>query len=199
VGVSPFVRVPEHEYGVIGRLLDAGATGIIAPRIETAQQAARVVEACKFPPVGHRSAIATTMHVGYERLPAVQLFSVLNAIVAVKVLIETPAGIDNIEAIASIHGVDLVGIGTNDLCAELGVPGDFRHPKVREAHEFAIAACRRARKPLAIGGIGDPAYAAELIRMGAAPLLMTAIDLDLLLAAASDKARQARKSLETRE
>jgi 4-hydroxy-2-oxoheptanedioate aldolase len=53
------VRVPEREYGAIGRLLDAGASGLIFPRVETAAQAADLAAACRFPPHGHRSAIAT--------------------------------------------------------------------------------------------------------------------------------------------
>jgi 4-hydroxy-2-oxoheptanedioate aldolase len=89
----------------------------------------------------------------------------------------------------------MLGIGTNDLTAEMGVPGQFRRPEVRKAHETAIAACRRARKPLAIGGISDAAYAAELVRCGAAPFLFTGIDTDLLLGAARDRIDQALASL----
>ena len=85
----------------------------------------------------------------------------MNEATVVKILIESPLGIENIEAIAALPGVDLVGIGTNDLSAELGVAGQFAHPSVRQAHEAAIGACRRAAKPLAIGGIGDPAHTAR--------------------------------------
>jgi 2-keto-3-deoxy-L-rhamnonate aldolase RhmA len=113
----------------------------------------------------------------------------------VKILLESPRGIANAEAIAALPGVDIVGIGTNDLAAELGVPGQYRHLDVRKAHEAAISACQRARKPLAIGGIPDLAYASELIRMGAAPFLFTGIDTDLLLAAARDSSSQALASL----
>ncbi|MFS2054563.1 aldolase/citrate lyase family protein, partial [Variovorax sp. CT11-76] len=66
IGLVPFVRVPEREYGVIGRLLDAGAAGIIVPRVETAEQAADAVAACRFPPEGHRSAIAALPAFGYR-------------------------------------------------------------------------------------------------------------------------------------
>jgi 4-hydroxy-2-oxoheptanedioate aldolase len=190
LGLFPFVRVPEKEYGVIGRLLDGGALGIIVPRIETADEAATAVAACRFPPLGHRSAIATLPHVGFRRLPAEDLNERLNRAVLVKVLIETPRGIANLESIANLPGVDIVGIGTNDLCAELGVAGDFRHPLVRQSHEAALAACRRAGKPLSIGGISDAAYAAELIRAGATPLLFTGIDTDLLLTAANQRMRE---------
>ncbi len=191
LGLVAFVRVPEREYGVIGRLLDGGALGIIAPRIETAEQAADLVAACRFPPLGHRSAIGSLPQLGFRKMPAARLYGAMNRATALKVLIEGPQGVDNAEAIAATPGVDIVGIGTNDLCAEFGVPGDYKHPRVRAAHEHVLAACARAGKPLAIGGIPDNAYAADLIDRGAAPFLMTGIDSDILLAALHERAQQA--------
>ena len=187
LGLAPFVRIPEKEYGVIGRLLDGGVLGIIAPRVETVAEAQDIIAACRFPPLGHRSAIATLAHVNFERMPASQFNQTLNQATVVKILLESPLGIANVEAIAALPGVDIVGIGTNDLAAEMGVPGQFRHADVRQAHEAAISACQRAGKPLAIGGIPDIDYASELIRLGAAPFLFTGIDTDLLLAAARDR------------
>ncbi|NML45329.1 aldolase [Ramlibacter sp. G-1-2-2] len=189
LGLVPLVRVPERDYGVIGRLLDAGALGIIAPRIETPEQAADLVAACRFPPLGHRSAIASLPQWGHARMPAAELQQAANAATVLQVLLESPRGIANAEAIARVPGVDMLAIGTNDLSAELGVPGDFRHSLVRAAHQEALAACARAGKPLAIGGIADPAYAAELMRQGAAPFVMTGIDSDILLAALNERAR----------
>jgi 2-keto-3-deoxy-L-rhamnonate aldolase RhmA len=195
LGLAPLVRIPEREYGVIGRLLDGGVLGVIAPRVETVEEAQDIIAACRFPPLGHRSAIASLPHVNFERMPAEQFNQALNQATVVKILLESPRGIANAEAIAALPGVDIVGIGTNDLAAELGVPGQYRHLDVRKAHEAAISACQRARKPLAIGGIPDLAYVSELIRMGAAPFLFTGIDTDLLLAAARDSSSQALASL----
>jgi 2-keto-3-deoxy-L-rhamnonate aldolase RhmA len=195
LGLAPFARVPEREYGLIGRLLDGGALGIIAPRVESVEEAQDIVAACRFPPLGHRSAVATLAHVGYKKLPAEQFNQTMNRATVVKILIESPLGIERIDAIAALPGVDIVSIGTNDLSAELGVAGQYSHPLVRQAHEAAIRACQRAQKPLAIGGIGDLAYNAELIRLGAAPFLFTGIDTDLLLGAARDRVSQALASL----
>jgi 2-keto-3-deoxy-L-rhamnonate aldolase RhmA len=133
--------------------------------------------------------------VGFKKLPAEQFNQIMNRATVVKILVESPLGIERIEAIAALPGVDIVGIGTNDLSAELGVAGQYSHPSVRHAHEAAIRACQRAQKPLAIGGIGDLAYGAELIRLGAAPFLFTGIDTDLLLGAARDRVSQALASL----
>lgn len=197
-GLVPFVRVPEREYGVIGRLLDAGAAGIIVPRVETADQAADAVLACRFPPHGHRSAIATLPCVDFRRLPPAQLYDVANRVTVVEVLLESPLGIEHCEAIARVPGIDLIGIGVNDLSAEFGVPGEFRHPLVTAALESALAACARAGKPLAIGGIPDHAYSAEWIARGAAPYLMTGIDSDVLLAGLQQRVTAALASLSTK-
>jgi 2-keto-3-deoxy-L-rhamnonate aldolase RhmA len=64
LGLTPFVRLPERDYGAIGRLLDAGAQGIVAARIETTDEAATIARACRFPPRGQRSAIAAVPQVG---------------------------------------------------------------------------------------------------------------------------------------
>ena len=195
VGLTPLVRIPERDYGVIGRLLDGGALGIIAPRIETAEQAADVVKACRFPPLGARSALNSLPQLEMRRVEPARMNATMNRATLVKILVETQMGIDNLNEIAAVPGVDLVAIGTNDLCAELGVPGDFRHPQVRAAHEQALAVCKRHNKPLVIGGIGDVAYAAELISMGAAPFLFTGIDTELMIQVAGARVQAALDSL----
>lgn len=196
LGLVPFVRVPERDLGVIGRVMDAGAQGIIAPRIETAQQAREVAQACRFPPRGHRSAIAALPQFGLRRMAPAELFAAANDAALVQILLESPQGIENAQAIAAVDGVDMLAVGTNDLCAELGVPGDFRHPRVRECHEHLLAACARAGKPLVIGGVPDAAYVAQFIERGAAPFLFTGIDGDVLLQALRERAAQAAASLQ---
>ncbi len=195
IGLTPLVRVPEREYGAIGRLLDGGAMGIIAPRIDTAAQAADVVAACRFPPLGHRSAIAQLPAVRYQRLPAAALNEISNRGTIVKVLIETQLGLDNLHQIASLPGIDIIGVGTNDLSAELGVPGQTSHPLVREAHAHALRVCAALGKPLAIGGVSDAAYNLEILRLGGAPFLMTGIDTEMMLSAAHERVRNALQSI----
>lgn len=195
LGMVSLVRVPERDYGVIGRLLDGGTMGIIAPRVETAAQAADVVAACRFPPMGHRSAIAQLPTLRYQRIPAATLNPVCNRNTLVKLLIESAAGIANLPEIAAVPGVDLIGIGANDLSAELDVPGNYRHPAMRAALDVALEVCRRAGKPLAIGGIADPAHLSELIRQGAVPFMMTGIDTEMMLGALQERHGKALSSL----
>jgi len=195
LGLLPLVRVTEREYGAIGRLLDCGAMGLIFPRIETAAQAAELVAACRFPPLGQRSAIALLPQFGLQRLKPAQLYAAANAQVLVKVLIESPLGLRNLAEIAAVPGVDLLAIGANDLSAELGAPGDYRHPAFLAALDGALATAQAAGKPLVIGGVGDAALLAEYLQRGAAPFLMTGTDTDLLLGAAQARVQQALAAL----
>lgn len=179
-GLDGWVRVPERDLGVIGRLLDGGATGIIAPKVESAAEARAVAAACRFPPAGARSQIAILPHHGFARLPVSELNRRADAAVAVQILLESRAGIEAADAIASIDGVDIIGIGMNDLTADYGVPGDYRHPDVRDACTRVAAAARAHGKVAIVGGVPDPAFFLELVGIGFAPLIFAGIDTDIL-------------------
>lgn len=184
LGMTPFVRPPEGEYGVIGRLLDGGAQGIVAPRIETAEQARTVARACRFPPRGQRSQLAAVPLTGMRPTPASVLNPLLDAATIVQIILETPAGIAAADDIAAVAGVDMITIGANDLTAELGIPGQYDHPSVRDAVAAAAAACRRHGKLLMLAGVGDRALHASLSELGVCPLHITGMDTDLLYGAA---------------
>jgi 2-keto-3-deoxy-L-rhamnonate aldolase RhmA len=184
LGLTPFVRVPEREYGAIGRLLDGGAAGIVAPRIETVAEARTVARACRFPPRGQRSQIATVPQLGMRPTPARVLNPLLDDATIVQILLETPAGIANADAIAQLDGVDMLAIGVNDLTAELGVPGGYDDPRVHDAVATAAEACRRHGKLLMVGGVADLETLAAFAALGACPLQLTGMDTDLLFAQA---------------
>ncbi|HWM73877.1 MAG TPA: aldolase/citrate lyase family protein, partial [Nocardioides sp.] len=184
LGLTPFVRVPEREYAAIGRLLDGGAHGIIAPRTETPDEARTIARACRFPPRGQRSQLTTVPQLGMRPTPATVLNPTLDQATIVQILIETPAGIADADAIAAIDGVDMLAIGANDLTAELGIPGQYDHPLVRDAVASVAQACKRHGIPLMLGGIGDPTLFAALATLGVCPLHLTGMDTDLLHSAA---------------
>jgi 2-keto-3-deoxy-L-rhamnonate aldolase RhmA len=184
LGLTPFARVPERDYGVIGRLLDGGAQGIVAPRVETVSEAQAISRACRFPPRGQRSQIATVPQLGMRPTPAARSNPALDAQTIVQILLETPAGIANADAIARIDGVDMLAIGANDLTAELGAPGAYDHPALRDAVASVAEACRRSGKLLMLGGVGDRAVLESLSALGACPLVLTGIDTELLFASA---------------
>jgi len=188
LGLTPFVRIPEREYGTIGRLLDCGAHGIVAPRVQTISDAELISRACRFPPGGQRSQLAMVPQYGMRPTPATELNPALDAATIVQILLETPEGISNADAIAALDGVDMLAIGANDLTAELGIPGQHGHPAVLEAIATAGQACRRHGKLLMVGGISNKAVLDSLPALGVSPVYLTGFDTDLLFSAAKSRA-----------
>jgi 2-keto-3-deoxy-L-rhamnonate aldolase RhmA len=182
LGLTSLVRVPTHDPGLIGRLLDCGAQGIIAPDVNSAEEARAIARACKFPPYGSRSMAGTGgPHTLFEQVPTSKLQRKLDATTLVICMLETPEGIAAAEEIAVVEGVDAVMIGSNDLTTAMRIPGQFTHERLREAFRTTIAACRRAGKPMIPGGIRDAATIVDYIRMGAARCYLTGNDASFLL------------------
>lgn len=183
--VTPLVRVPGHEHHHSARVLDTGAMGVIVPHIDTVEQARACVEHCKFPPIGDRSVSGLMPQLGYMPLPAAKAAATLNDNTLLTVMLETPAAIRNAEAIAAIDGIDQIMIGTNDLCATMGIHGQLDHADVIAAYETTAKACKQHGKHLAIGGVGIRNYRPmlqQVVDMGARFILGGA-DLFALIAA----------------
>lgn len=138
----PIVRVPWNDPGIIGRVLDAGALGVVIPMIQTAEDARRAVEACLYPPAGRRS--FGPVRVGMRDGP--RYFAEANGRVAVIPMIETAEALASVEEIASVPGVDALFVGPFDLSVALGLPpGDNDgQPAFDEAIARVAAAARNA-------------------------------------------------------
>jgi len=103
---------------------------------------------------------------------------------------ESAAALDKTEEIVAVDGVDLVLVGLNDLLADWGIPGQYDHPRVREAYAGTIAACRRHGKHCGVGGLSTrPDLVAEFVRMGAR-YVSTGTDLAFLMSACTARAKQ---------
>jgi 2-keto-3-deoxy-L-rhamnonate aldolase RhmA len=190
VGIAPFVRIaantPEH----ISRVLDAGALGVIAPNIQSAQEARAVVRAAKFPPLGERSNAGALVHLQYRSFSTAEVYGALNDATMIIVQIESAAALANAEEIMAVDGVDMALIGLNDLLADWGISGEFDDPRVRDAYAKTIAACRDRGKHCGVGGLASrPDLAAEFVKMGAR-YVSTGTDLAFLLGACTLRAKQ---------
>lgn len=134
---TPLVRVAD--VSGIGRALDAGAHGVIIPMVDTAEQAAAAVAACRYPPQGVRSC-------GPMRgllTDGMAYLATANAEIACIAMIETSSGLDNVEAIAATEGLAALFVGPVDLCFGIGIaPGDFGNPAFTAAVERIIAAAK---------------------------------------------------------
>jgi 4-hydroxy-2-oxoheptanedioate aldolase len=135
----PVVRPPEGDTALIKQILDLGAQTLLVPMVETPEQAARLVAATRYPPQGVRgvgSALARASR--WNSVPG--YLDEADAQMCLLVQVESRTGLDNLEAIARVDGVDGIFIGPADLSASLGHRGDPGHPEVRRAIDDAVAA-----------------------------------------------------------
>ena len=152
-GIAGLVRVPSHDPSTIARVLDGGAVGVIVPHVNSKKEAEGVVDAARFPPLGHRSISGANAVSGYQPRTAAQLAEVLERRTVVAVMIETPAAVQAADSIASVDGVDMILIGPSDLTAEMGIHGQYENDHFHNAVESVAAACRSHGVALGIAGI----------------------------------------------
>ena len=149
------VRPPGRSYENIARALDAGAEGLILPMVASGDEARRIVQCAKYAPLGARGVALGIAHDGYasgsvaEKLAAANRRSVLFA------LVETREGAENVDAIASVEGIDGLWIGHLDLSTSLGIPGQFDHPDYVAAVDRIATAARDHGK--ALGRVAETA------------------------------------------
>ena len=187
VGITPIVRVPGYEHHHASRALDNGAHGVVFPHVDTPEQARRLADYCRYPPVGHRSMGGGLQQLGFAPMPLGEAARLANEETLVVVMLESPQAIDNCEAIAAVPGVDALLIGTNDLCFEMGIPGQFDHPQVADAYAKLLAACRKHGKFPGMGGLYSPELLQRYIGMGVR-LVLAGSDFSLLMQAAGARA-----------
>ncbi|HEX5611545.1 MAG TPA: aldolase/citrate lyase family protein [Burkholderiales bacterium] len=192
VGITPVVRVAGKEHWHASRMLDNGAQGIVVPHVETEAEAKRIADQCRFPPIGHRSMGGGLQQLSFAAVPVGEAAKIVNEETLVVVMLESPLGIQNCEAIAAVPGIDALLIGTNDLCMEMGIPGQFDDPRVKDAYTKVIAACRKHGKFPGMGGM----YTAQLLQrhidMGV-QLILSGSDFSLLMQAAKARAQMVRE------
>ena len=140
-GSRPIVRVPWNEPGVIGKMLDAGATGVVVPMVNSAVEAAAVVRACRYPPLGARSfgpVMAGMRNPGYA--------GEANELVVAIPMVETAEALSDLDDILAVPGLDAVYVGPADLSLSLGLPAGNNDgsPEFDNALDRIVTACRDA-------------------------------------------------------
>ncbi|WP_129287443.1 aldolase/citrate lyase family protein [Streptomyces sp. GZWMJZ-114] len=190
LGVTPLVRVPGLDASFIGRVMDSGAMGIIVPGVNSADEVRAAVRAVKHAPLGERSLAGSPPQLHFRSYPADQTIRALDETSMVVAQIETRAGLDAVEAIAAVEGVDVLLVGANDLSLELGIPGQMDHPELHKAYLRIIEACRMTGKTAGVGGLGGrPDLIRQYLDLGAG-YVSTGNDISFLSAAATQKRRQ---------
>ena len=155
LSVVPMVRVPRGEYHFIARALDVGVLGVMVPMVGTAAEAADIVACTRYPPAGRRGAAFGFAHDDYEGGDVAAKIAAIHARTLVIAQIETVEGLENVEAIAAVPGVDALWVGHFDLTNFMGIPGQFRHPDYLAAIARIVAACAAHGKTAAFLATDD--------------------------------------------
>ena len=163
--VQVLVRPPSHDPALIKQYLDAGAQTLLLPLVDDAAQAAALVRAMRYPPRGIRGVAASLARAArWTSIP--DYVRQADAEVCLVVQVETRLGLENLDAILAVDGVDAVFIGPADLAASLGHLGEAGHPEVRAAIEDALRRIVAAGKAAGVF-VTDAALAARYRALGA--------------------------------
>jgi 4-hydroxy-2-oxoheptanedioate aldolase len=185
-GVPALVRIAQNEIPHVQYALDAGAAGVIVPRVESADDATRAVAAARYPPQGSRGAgPGRAARYGMRRAEAVAE-ALASTLVAVQV--ETAAAVARVAEICAVPGVDLVFVGPNDLSLSLGGAPDA---ELRSVIDTVLGVA--TGHGLLTGILAPTGDLAVRYRKSGVRLLITATDLGLLAAGAREGLRQARR------
>jgi 2-keto-3-deoxy-L-rhamnonate aldolase RhmA len=194
-GVAAIVRVRGVDDPDVMVLLDNGVTGVVFPDVETAEDAKRAVRVARFPPIGERGVKGGYPNFDYRSGALEEITRTLNDETLVVCMIESVKGIENLEEIIAVEGVDVVHIGVSDLLYSIGASGQHDHPMVVELQDRAIALAARYGKYAGCGGDRDVERQADLIRRGMR-FLTTQSDIGFLLTAATDWVAGLQQALE---
>lgn len=146
-GICGMVRIPELRREVVQKYMDMGAGGLLLPNVETAEQARLFVDLAKYAPLGNRGVQLLRGHSGFEKIanPAEYMKKTNNETILM-VQIESPVGVQNIDDLLAVDGIDAAFIGPNDLSQSMGIMGRFEHPDFVAALDKIIAAAKKKQK-----------------------------------------------------
>lgn len=185
VGVAPVVRVRGFDDPITPQLLDSGVTGIVFPDVESVEQARHAVATARFPPTGSRSVAGAYPQFGYRRISPAEAMTALDESTLVVCMIESRAGLEAVEGIAAVDGVDVVHLGMSDMLRSMGKPGAHGDREIMAALDQVIAAAKAAGKHAGVGGNRNVSAQVESLRKGVR-FMTTHTDLGLVAAGASE-------------
>ena len=158
-------RPAKGEFMRMARMLEAGATGIMYPRCDSAEEALEVVKWAKYAPLGKRGFDGAGPDVPYLLMPMAPYINEANEQTFVLIQMEEPHAVEQAEAIAATPGVDMIMLGPADFTVLTGIPGEFEHPSVFAAVERVARAAKNAGKHWA-ATCGTVEQATRYVEMG---------------------------------
>ncbi len=188
--IAPFVRVPAIAYHLLARTMDAGALGVMVPNVKTADEARTIVDAVKYGPLGTRGIGLGGALTGYRGVTPSEFLTYSNENTTVICQIESVAGIENLEAIATTPGVDVLWVGHFDLTQSMGIPGQFHDQRFLDNLKRVVAVCNQYHLGAGIQP-GTIEQAREWLEIGF-NVISYGTDMSIYLAAMTDAVTQIR-------
>lgn len=198
VGITPIVRTPGFDPAFILRLLDMGVQGIQLPHVNDAATARAAVQAVRYPPLGDRGMMAGSRAADYGMISLKDHMEESNREILLTVMIEELSALDEIDAIASTEGIDLIVVGPADMSRALSVAGQTDHPKLVQTINRVAEAVRKSgvtRLAMAMNNAVFPRNAAQLRALGVGYANCAPTPEARLLRSLQTQAAEARKLL----
>jgi 4-hydroxy-2-oxoheptanedioate aldolase len=177
------IRAPDSHEVSIAKALDIGAMGIQVPNVETADQARSIIDAAKYAPEGTRGVCRFVRAAEYSNIERSQYFKQANEILVV-IQVEGLRGIENLDGILEVDGIDVIFIGPYDLSQALGVGGQIDHPAVEEKMKDVTRAARR--RSLVVGTFVDTIENALKWKRAGVQYLSYSVDVGIFYEACKD-------------
>ena len=155
VDTSPWVRVPDNDPKLILRLLDMGIQGIQVPGVQSKEEAQRAVNSVRYRPLGERGAYPVSRAARYSAIPWQEHVRTSNEEIVLSVMVEDAKGLENLEEIAGVDGVDLISLGPSDLSDQMGIT-EKDDPRLRATVDDVADRLRRVGKAKLSFGVGHP-------------------------------------------
>lgn len=144
--IPALVRIPEMRREHALKFMEMGASGLLLPNTETAEQARMLVDCTKYAPMGHRGVSLSRPHTDFQKVNGPEYMQEANEQTLLMCQIESRIGVQNIEEIMAVDGIDVGFIGPNDMSQDFGILGQFTHPDIVAAFERVIAAAESHEK-----------------------------------------------------
>ena len=187
VGMHSIIRIPYHDPRLIDRSLNSGATGVMVPHLTTVAQAEELVAHAKYAPIGHRSFAGHARASGYAQVHKADDYQAMaNRETMIFAIIEDEEGLENLDDILKVDGLDVFSVGMRDLSTSLGYQGDWNHPNVQKIVEEVVEKVMAAGRQYWQSGSSDAELAVRARRYAQGVRYFTVGALDLISRSAGE-------------
>jgi len=191
VNITPIIRVANNDEALILRALDIGAQGIEIPQINSKSQAIKAVKSVKYSPQGERGVCRYVRAANYSSMDKFKYFKSANNETMIIAHIEGVEGINNLDEILSVPGIDVIFIGPYDLSQSLGIPGEVNNPLVTEKMKEVVLKCKENK--VSVGTFADDIKTAKFWVSLGVQYMSFSVDVGILYEATKQIVKKLKK------